>query len=567
MRLLLVFYRRYTCHSWPLLGLLLLAQLAATVSPLIFGKLITILGDPVAPAAWIWGSIGMVCTLDALHIGCQYGFNRAVIRQTASMARRMKNEALRRFLKLKTEQQESSPAGEWERRICMDTQVVAQSTCSALGEIASTLIAFCLVSLVLVCQQPIFLVLMTVLALSFLSIYQNNRLHLITSARKARTTNYEEGTTLIDLIALTPIIQLFRVGRHLRERFSQVTQRMEEHSTAAEQSANTYTTQIRAVMVLGSSSCLILSVILYLLDTLEAGAVVAYTMLVSQIAGQMGQLVFVVPTLSRGEESAQSLEQAFRLSGSQDINETTEEEKAPEAPASAPTPFLIQLQGVSFSYHSGKPILDKIDWEVYPGEYHSILGSNGEGKSTLMRLILGSLHSRGGVLQCRFTRPGYVPQHTAIFHASLRDNITLCSKMIPDARLHELIRLCHLHQLVARLGGLDRPVSREQLSGGEIQRIGIARALAIAPDLIVLDEITNNLDIVNKAIIFDALRKLKGDCTIISISHDMDALADSDFCWLLHHGRLHLIPGNTTEQKRAYAFHIFKTQHHAEHTQ
>lgn len=566
MRLLLLLYQRYACHSWPLLGLLLLAQLAATGSPLVFGKLITILGDPAAPTIWIWGAIGLACALDVLHIGCQYGFNRAVIRQTASMARCMKNEALRRFFLLPTEKQESNPVGEWERRISMDTHVVAQSTCSALGEIASTLIAFCLVSLVLVFQQPIFLVLMTVLALSFLSIYQSNRLRLINSARKARTTNYEEGTTLIDLIALTPIIRLFRVGRNLHERFSRVTQRMEEHATEAEQSANIYTSQIRGVMVLGTSACLILSVILYLMGTMEAGAIVAYTMLVGQIAGQMGQLVFVVPTLARGAESAQSLELAFRLISSPDADAALDSEptQTPAPEASSP---LIQLHNVSFAYDGGHCILDHLDWEIHPGEYHSVLGSNGEGKSTLIRLILGSLQSKGGTLLRHFTRPGYVPQLTAIFHGSLRDNITLCNQTIPDSSLHELIHLCHLAPLVSRLGGLDRPISREQLSGGEIQRIGIARALAIHPDLIVVDEITNNLDIVNKAIIFSALRAIKGQCTIISISHDMDALADSDFCWLLHHGRLHAIPGDTTEQKRAHAIHLIETQHHANSAQ
>lgn len=546
--------------------LLIIGQLAATGSPLIFGRLISMLSDTAASTVWIWGAIGLVCTLDGLHIGCQYSFNHAIIRETAAMARRMKNETLRRFLHLRTEQQEASSAGEWERRISMDTHVVAQSTCSALGEIASTFIAFCLVSLVLVFQQPIFLVLMTVLALSFLSIYQSNRLRLINSARKARTTNYEEGTTLIDLIALTPIIRLFRVGRNLQERFAQVTQRMEEHSAEAEQRANAYTSQIRGVMVLGTSACLILSVTLYLLGTMEAGAIVAYTMLVGQIAGQMGQLVFVVPTLTRGAESAQSLELAFRLISSPDADAALDSEptQTPAPEASSP---LIQLHNVSFAYDRGHCILDHLDWEIHPGEYHSVLGSNGEGKSTLIRLILGSLQSKGGTLLRHFTRPGYVPQLTAIFHGSLRDNITLCNQTIPDSSLHELIHLCHLAPLVSRLGGLDRPISREQLSGGEIQRIGIARALAIHPDLIVVDEITNNLDIVNKAIIFSALRAIKGQCTIISISHDMDALADSDFCWLLHHGRLHAIPGDTTESKRAHAIHLIETQHHANSAQ
>lgn len=562
MRLLLLLYQRYACHSWPLLGLLLLAQLAATISPLVFGKLITMLGDREAPEAWVWGAIGLVCALDALHIGCQYGFNRVMIRQTASMARCMKNEAVRRFFLLPTEKQENNPAGEWERRISVDTQVVAQSVCSALGEIASTLIAFCLVSLVLIYQQPIFLLLMTVLALSFLSVYQSNRLRLISSARKARTTNYEEGTTLLDLIELTPLIRLFRVGSNLQKRFSRVTQRMEEHSAEAEQSANTYTSQIRAIMVLGSSACLILSVIMYLLGTLEAGAIVAYTMLVGQIAGQMGQLVFVVPTLARGGESAQALEQAFTLSTSQDTNDA-ESEKTPQVQPSWPVSFLIRLQSISFSYHRGKRILDGLDWDIRRGEYHSVLGSNGEGKSTLIRLILGSLQSQEGTLLRHFTRPGYVPQHTAIFHGSLRDNITLCNDTISTDHLKATLHICRLEKLVTRLGGLDCSIAREQLSGGEIQRIGIARALAIDPDLLVVDEITNNLDIINKAVIFNALRELKGGRTIISISHDLDALADSDYCWLLQRGRLHSIPGDTTESKRANALHLLESQTHA----
>lgn len=232
----------------------------------------------------------------------------------------MNHEALCRFLRLSTEEQSSRPAGEWERRISVDTQIVAQSTCSALGKIASTLIAFSLVSLVIVCQQPIFLVLTAVLALSFLSIYQINAPQLINSARKARTTNYEEGATLIDL--LTTINHPFRIRRNLPERLSLVTQQMEEHVAEVGQNANACTSQIRAIMILGTSACLITSVALFLLGTLEIGAIVAYTMLIGQIAGQMGQLTFVIPTLARGAERAQALGLTFRHTPTPDTDET-----------------------------------------------------------------------------------------------------------------------------------------------------------------------------------------------------------------------------------------------------
>lgn len=563
MSFLFAIYQRYTQRFWLAGSVLLIERIAATSSPVVFGYLISILsGEVDAQPAYLWIGVLLIIALDALCVCCQYLFQCCMIRETTSMARRMKNDVLQRYLHLGVETQESSSAAEWERRICTDTQIVANSVCPVLGEIAGTLISFCLVSLVLVCQQPIFLVLMTVLALSFLSIYQSNRLRLTNSARKARTTNYEEGTTLIDLIALTPIIRLFRVGRNLRERFSCITQQMEQHATEAEQSANTYTSQIRAIMVVGTSACLILSVILYQLGTMEAGAIVAYTMLVGQIAEQMGQLVFVVPALAKGAESAQSLELTFRLTSTPDsaASPDTDHTQMQSPEASSP---LIQLHNVSFAYCGSHRILDGLDWDIRRGEYHSVLGSNGEGKSTLIRLILGSLQSQEGTLLRHFTRPGYVPQHTAIFHGSLRDNITLCNDTISTDHLKATLHICRLEKLVTRLGGLDCSIAREQLSGGEIQRIGIARALAIDPDLLVVDEITNNLDIINKAVIFNALRELKGGRTIISISHDLDALADSDYCWLLQRGRLHSIPGDTTESKRANALHLLESQTHA----
>ncbi len=564
MNPLLAIYRHYARLPWLGLCLLLVAQLASTGSPLVFGRLVTMLSDGTTPSSWLWGAVAAVCALDVLHIACQYGFQCAIIRETAVTARRLKNEAVRRFLRLGAERREGTSIGEWERRICTDTQMVAQSVCPAMGEVASTLVSFCLVSAVMVWQQPLFLILVGTLALSFWGIYRLNNRRLRCSAMNARTTNYEESTVLLDFLALTPIMALFRVTQRLLGRFSRVTQQMERHGAEAERSSFAYTTQIRGMMVLGIAASLILSVSLCLMGQLEVGAVVSTMMLVGQISGQMGQLVFVVPTLARGAESAQALEAAFGLVSGREAGESP----AMDVP-SAPTPAeasapLLCLRGVSFAYTTGRRILHGLDWVVQPGEYHSVLGSNGEGKSTLIRVILGSLPGCGGQLTRRFTRPGYVPQATAIFHGSFRENLTLCNESISDETLAEVIRMCRLDRLLKQLGGLDAPLAQEALSGGEVQRIGIARALAIGPDLLVVDEITNNLDIVNKAIIFRTLRELKGRCTVVSVSHDMEALADSDCCWLLHGGRLHRIPDGSAEQKRVFAFTMIESQSHAD---
>lgn len=558
MLLLFSLYRRYARRPCLVLVLLLIAQLSAAVSPLAFGRFIAALGDDGVSTVRLGGLIGLVGALDALSLACQYGSGRAVIRQSASMARSLKDEALRRFMRLDTEQREGSAAGEWERRVSFDTQIAAQSVCSALSEMAGTLISFCFVSLALIWQQPAFLVLIGALALSFMGVYRLNRRRLRESAQEARTTGYEEGTTLIDLIALTPVIRLFRAGGKLAERFARVTKRMEEHSVAVDQSSNAYTTQIRAIMVAGRVVSLLISAGLFALGQLGVGDVVAVMMLVNQISGQMGQLVFVVPMLARGSESAAALEHAFGLVSAHSAPAW------PTPPAAAPLPDvpLISLRGVRFAYRNGHCVLNGLDWDIRPGEYHSVLGGNGEGKSTLIRLILGSLQSSDGRVECYFARPGYVPQNTAIFHGSLRDNITLGNECISTEHLRSVIGLCRLERLVTQIGGLDAEVCRERLSGGEAQRIGIARALAISPDLLVVDEITNNLDIANKAAVFGTLRALKGKCTIISIAHELDALGDSDFCWLLRSGYLHPIPGNGIQERRAEALRLIEPDYH-----
>lgn len=565
MTLLIRLYRRYAHKLWTGWALLLLAQLAATGSPLAFGEVINMLSTHGTPMAHLWASITLVCALNALHIVCQYGFTSSIIRQSAAMARRMKDEAMRRFLLLDAEMRDNSSTGEWERRICYDTQSVSQSVCSALSEVSGAIISFCLVSAVLIYRHPIFLIMIAALSINFFIIYRLNKFRLHKSAQNARMSNYEEGATLIDLIALSPIIHLFRVGQKLLERFSRATGQMERHSAEAEQSANAYTSQIRSSMALGSAVCLILSVWMFSQGQLDPGSIVAYMILVGQVSGQLGQLVFIVPTLARGTESALALEETFDLS-----SDCTACEHAPQETPSKHIPQapLICIDNLIFSYNQKRIILNNLHWSIRPGEYHSVLGSNGEGKSTLIRIILGSLKNYQGRLDCRFSRPGYVPQKTAIFHGSLRDNITLCAEHISQGQVEEVIALCRLQKLVSKIGGIETNISPEQLSGGEIQRIGIARAMVIRPDLLVLDEITNNLDIANKSIIFSMLRNLKQQgVTIISITHDMDALVDSDFCWILHHGQLQQISGENTAQKRANAHLLIEYQNYDRQTQ
>ncbi len=560
MKHLLYFFHHYSHSVWDKGVFLVVQHAGSVVSVTLFGHLVVLLGSERVPALQLCSCVGFMCLLEVTSLLSQYGFQLSILKGTASATRRLKEEALGRLMQLDAELRESTQPGEWERRICGDTQMVASCAYPALWEIIGTLIAFVFVSGVLIYEHPVFLLLVLILGLAFYGVCLLNSGQLTLTARDARETNYNEGTILLDFLSLTPIMSLFRVTQCLIGRFSEIAQRVETTSVAVGKRTNAYTAHIRGVMLLGNMACLVMSVTMNRLGALSVGEMVANMMLVGQLSGQLAQLVFTVPSLNRGAESARSLNQAFGLLAKRSADTS---EKAPaDSLESTPTSGLLQLQDVSFAYSGGQPILRHLSWNVGSHEYHSILGRNGAGKSTLIKLILGSLREKGGSVTRGYKRAGYVPQTTVIFKGSLLDNITLCNGNVSRARVEEIIRTCHLDFLLQRLGSIEAEVTRGQLSGGETQRIGIARALVIQPDLLVVDEITNNLDIASKAIIFETLRALRRQCTIISISHDMEGLADSDDSWMLNHGCLRKLEGSTPEEKRRYAFALIKNCYH-----
>ena len=371
------------------------------------------------------------------------------------------------------------------------------------------------------------------------------------SNKEMRKCGYQEWGALLDTLSLMPIMRLFRVESFQSKRYIMFAVGSRDAEIASARISSGYTGQIRGLMWFSGSAVLVLSLVLYAHGIIGIAEVVAYDMLVGQISGQLGQLIFCIPMLTRGAESAAALESAFG-------NLTTAcENRADEKPVIEQSEHLLRLEGVRFRYRNGsRDILSGLDWGVEQGQYISILGKNGEGKSTLIKLLLGELTPTAGLVSGSVKRPGYVPQASAVFRGSLGDNLTLCNRAISQQKVEEVVKQTRLHQLAERVGGLSGEISREQISGGELQRIGIARALLIEPDLLVVDEITNNLDMANKALIFRILQEMKHRCAIVSISHDIESLTDSDECLLLAEGRLHVIEGDTPERKREYAYNM-----------
>ncbi len=212
----------------------------------------------------------------------------------------------------------------------------------------------------------------------------------------------------------------------------------------------------------------------------------------------------------------------------------------------------IKVNDISFGY-DGETILDDYSIDFKTGKITGIHGASGSGKSTLLKLIMrfydvdkGSIEIGNKDIKKIPTsklrdEQSMVSQETQLFHDSIANNIALAKK---DATIEEIIKACKkasIHDFIVSLpNGYDTSVAElgDSLSGGEKQRIGIARAFLHDSNLILLDEPTSNLDSLNEGIILKSLKEEAKDKTIILVSHRLSTMNICDSVFEMKDGRL-----------------------------
>lgn len=214
---------------------------------------------------------------------------------------------------------------------------------------------------------------------------------------------------------------------------------------------------------------------------------------------------------------------------------------------------VVEIKKVSFTYEdSERQTLDSISFSIAPGEAVAIIGPSGSGKSTLVNLILGVLQPTDGTVTISSIKPsdlckrlpgylGYVPQEIHFVKGTLRENLCLGDTSISEESLQRAVGIAQLNSVIDRMDkGLDSMLTEQagNLSGGEKQRVGIARALSSQPGLIVLDEATSALDGSSEIAITEALGKLKGAVTTIVIAHRLTSVKECDRIIYLEQGKI-----------------------------
>jgi ATP-binding cassette subfamily C protein len=212
----------------------------------------------------------------------------------------------------------------------------------------------------------------------------------------------------------------------------------------------------------------------------------------------------------------------------------------------------VRFENVSYSYSDDAPrVLKSVSLSISSARTTAIVGASGAGKSTLADLLIGLLTPVDGSIEVNgralsgadlhgWRRAiGYVPQDGFLFHDTIRQNLLWACPHATDSEMWRALESAAAADFVrAKPEGLDTIVGDRgvRLSGGECQRLALARALLKKPELLVLDEATSSLDPVNEQLILDAVRRLGRSVTTIIITHRLAAIRDADVIYVLDKG-------------------------------
>ncbi len=215
----------------------------------------------------------------------------------------------------------------------------------------------------------------------------------------------------------------------------------------------------------------------------------------------------------------------------------------------------VSLQDVSFSYPGQtKPAVSNVSLEIKAGSIIAIVGSSGAGKTTLVDLLLGVLNPDQGQIKISGVEPSvatrrwsgaisYVPQDVVIINGTIRNNVAMGypAKMATDSLVGEALRIAQLQSFVSDLpNSFDAYLGDRgtRISGGQRQRLGIARAMFTKPSLLILDEATSALDGETEANLSDAIQEMRGSVTVIMIAHRLSTVRNADTVIYLDNGKI-----------------------------
>jgi len=294
---------------------------------------------------------------------------------------------------------------------------------------------------------------------------------------------------------------------------------------------------------LSSILCLVAGGWFCLQEKLTMGGLVAFFSLLPQmvdVINDMANRVF------NSKVALAAAERVFEVLNTPVESMGTVQEGREDAPA-------IEFRNVSFAYEEGVPVLEGASFMVPQGKTVAVVGASGGGKSTLLRLLCGFYRPQQGEilvegvslgdwnLEALRSRLSYVSQHAYLFPASVGENIAIGKSGAGEEEIHKAAKAANAAGFIGELPQRYDTLAGERgsrLSGGQIQRISIARAILKDAPILLLDEATSALDVQAEAEVQKALEELAKGRTTLVVAHRLSTIKDADYIIVMDQGRV-----------------------------
>lgn len=482
------------------------------------------------------GLVGLASTVD-------YIARTRSARLSETIGAELRLSMMSRILGLDAATRAEHGSGDLLSRVGSDVDRVQGVAVTLAGSMLTDVATLIGVAIVLLAIDPMLATAALAIVPALWLVTVRRRAAVLVEERAYRRAHASVVTSGLELVRHSQLIQIFGQQRPMHLRYSGVNDDVVSSSLAVTATEARYRPAAEFITTAVGGLCLAIGIRRVVAGTMSTGTLLVLMAYVNQIFVPVRSLSGLAASLSKAGASRDRVDEILCAPGA-----STGGDLSPPT-----TPATIRFDRVCFAYDGRPPVLHDIDLCIPGGSYVAVVGASGAGKTTLLRLLMRSLRPSSGTIafdgvdiasfeiEAFRSTVAYVPQDSSLLTGSIADNIAFGS---PTANRGDLGR-------AAWVGGADRFVvglpdgydtivgeDGERLSGGQRRRIALARAAVRDAPLMLLDEPTTGLDPLSESAVLSSLRRMRGQRTIVAISHHLSLAFDADLVIVLDDGRI-----------------------------
>ena len=524
---------------------LILASVASSLQPVWLKKII----DLISKGTTLQGLTSVLIIFFSLKIGeALFEFLRDIIFAPAEMGvwRTVSESLFTHMIHLSVNYHNEQQIGGTSRKISRGGRAVSFILDFVVSNILPTIFTLVFVTIVLFkLYAPVYaiVIFLTTITYAVFTLYATDKRQVYRLAANAA----DDEVSAIELGSLTNIdtVKYFNNETYQLERYTPVLDKRYNLNVASNNLFSFVSGVQGLILAIGLGIILYLGILQNLRGEMTIGDLVLLTTYVAQLAAPISVLGFIYRQIKDGLAD---------LDGMAKIMEEEISIKEPEYPVDIAHPEgKIEFNDVHFQYPSGREVLKGISLAVKPGQKVAFVGPSGAGKSTIVKLLFRLYElSAGEILidnvplddiakTARRDIFSIVPQEPVLFNTTIAENIRFGKPDATEEEIEAAAKLANVHTFIKSLpNGYETTVGERgvKLSGGEKQRVAIARSVIKNPRVLVFDEATSALDSHNEEIIQESLERVSKGRTTIAIAHRLSTIADSDVIYVLKDGAI-----------------------------